>query len=163
LSRRQEIIERITYGIRRSQVRTDAYDDAVASALRLNRTDYRCVDLLDLEGPMTAGRLARAVGVSTAAITTAIDRLERAGVARRRRDDADRRRVLVELVPGALAESYGYFEPLVRRGNALYEGFSDEELEVVARFLDRGNEVFEDVVDEVHALVARQRGTRGEK
>ena len=70
----------------------------MAERLRLNRTDSRCVDLL-LEGPRTATELAAAAGLSQSAMTTAVDRLERIGYARRVRDGADRRQLLVQLTP----------------------------------------------------------------
>jgi DNA-binding MarR family transcriptional regulator len=50
-------------------------------------------------GTVSAGRLAQQSGFTTAAVTTVIDRLEKAGYARRRDDPNDRRRVLVELTP----------------------------------------------------------------
>ena len=43
--------------------------------------------------------LAAEAGLTTGAVTAVIDRLERAGYARRVRDDEDRRRVKVEVTP----------------------------------------------------------------
>ena len=80
---------------------TDRFDHAVADALGVNRTDMRCMDMLEREGPLPAGRLAEAAGLTSGAMTTALDRLERAGFVRRVRDREDRRRVLVELTPEA--------------------------------------------------------------
>jgi DNA-binding MarR family transcriptional regulator len=48
---------------------------------------------------MTAGRLAELSGLTTAAVTSVLDRLERAGYARRVRDQEDRRQVIVEVTP----------------------------------------------------------------
>jgi DNA-binding MarR family transcriptional regulator len=50
-----------------------------------------------MAGGMSAGELARAGHLSPAAVTAALDRLERAGYVRRVRDHEDRRRVLVEV------------------------------------------------------------------
>jgi DNA-binding MarR family transcriptional regulator len=76
---------------------------SVAARAGLGVVDAQCAVLLGLDGPRTPGQLARAVGVSTGgAITAVIDRLEAAGLARRTQDPGDRRRVLVEPVPGAL-------------------------------------------------------------
>jgi hypothetical protein len=41
------------------QVALDVFDDAVANKLGLNRTDFRCVDILDQHQPMTAVHLRR--------------------------------------------------------------------------------------------------------
>src|SRR5690349_13634301 len=99
MSRRSELTDAITREIRRQQVRTDAFDDTISIALGINRSDHRTLDVLEQEGPLPAGRLAKAVGLSTAAMTAVIDRLEARGFVRRTRDAADRRRVVVELEP----------------------------------------------------------------
>src|ERR671932_2430246 len=99
-SRKRELFTELLSEVRMSHNATDRFDQAVADALGVNRTDMRCIDVLEREGPVTAGRLAEATGLTTGAITTVIDRLERAGMARRTRDPDDRRRVLVELDPG---------------------------------------------------------------
>lgn len=70
---------------------------AVADRLNLNITDYKCMDFMVRFGPMTAGKLAELSGLTTGAITGAIDRLEKAGYARRVDNPKDRRSVIVEL------------------------------------------------------------------
>ena len=96
---KDELIGELTNEIRAGQVAVDQMDDAACRALGVNRTDGRCLDIIDREGPVAAGRLAQASGLTTAAVTAVIDRLERAGYARRVDDPKDRRRVLVELTP----------------------------------------------------------------
>jgi DNA-binding MarR family transcriptional regulator len=113
---------------------TDGFDDAVGRTLGLNPTDLRCLDWLS-DGPLSAGELANATGLSSAATTTLLDRLERKGFTRRTPDTADRRRVLVELTPrgrDVLGQLYG---PLAVEGARLLERFSDEELAKLRDFL----------------------------
>ena len=81
-SRRQALIAAIGLATQAFQRSTDAFDDVVARRLRLNRTDLRCLDWL-FDGPKTAGQLAAATGLSSAATTTLLDRLERRGLVRR--------------------------------------------------------------------------------
>ena len=50
-------------------------------------------------GPHTAGRLGELAGLSAASVSRLVDRLERRGLVSRRRDDEDRRLVLVHLEP----------------------------------------------------------------
>jgi DNA-binding MarR family transcriptional regulator len=50
-------------------------------------------------GPQTAGRLGELAGLSAASLSRLVDRLERRGLASRRRDTEDRRIVLVHLEP----------------------------------------------------------------
>jgi len=82
-SRREAIIEEGGKVFRAYQTSNDNFDQAIADHLGMNRTDMRCVDLIDQAGGMTAGELARAAGLTTGAVTAVIDRLERAGMARR--------------------------------------------------------------------------------
>ena len=89
-SRKRQIFEELVYEIRRSQAATDRYDEAVADAIGLNRTDMRCLDVIQREGPVPAGRLADETGLTTGAITTVLDRLERAGYAKRKAGDPRR-------------------------------------------------------------------------
>src|SRR5262245_37436021 len=85
--------------IRGWQTDQDLFDEAVALYVGMNRTDMRCIDLIERAGRLTAGQLGAAAHLSSGATTAALDRLEAAGLVRRVRDDADRRRVLVEVTP----------------------------------------------------------------
>ena len=78
-----------------------ALDGCVAAQLGINATDLRCLRLLQHGKSRTAGRLAREGGLTTGATTAVLDRLERAGLARRTRDSVDRRRVIVHIAPVA--------------------------------------------------------------
>ncbi|WP_407358718.1 MarR family transcriptional regulator [Microbacterium sp. LTA6] len=68
---------------------------AAADEVGLTGSDYQANSILDLDGPVTSGELARRLGLSTGATTRLIDRLIAGGFARRVADPADRRRVLV--------------------------------------------------------------------
>lgn len=136
---KRAIFSELIYEIRRSQEATARYDDAVGAALGLGRTDLRCLDVLEREGPATAGRLAEATGLTSGAMTAAIDRLERAGLARRVPDASDRRRVLVELGPaaGELARFYG---PHIEESERVYQRYSADQLELLVGFVRRSRE-----------------------
>src|SRR6266581_7672060 len=82
---------------------TVLYTQAVAEQVGLNLTDLSCTGILTVEGPVTAGRLAELTGLTTGAITGAIDRMERAGYVRRESDPNDRRRVVVVPIAEKLA------------------------------------------------------------
>jgi DNA-binding MarR family transcriptional regulator len=141
--KRLELLDRLSLAIRASQNISEAFDEHVAAAAGINRTDLRCLDILGQRGPITAGELAEAMHLSGGAITTLVDRLERAGYARRTRDTIDRRRVLVELEPGAVERAFPYYEPLFHGTVRLLEGRTDEELELIIDFLVQGREMVE--------------------
>src|SRR5919197_439372 len=98
MSREKQIYETIGL-LRRNQVLTQMLDEAAASHLGINSTDGRALDVIDQHGRITAGELARELRLSTGAVTALLDRLERAGYARRVPDEGDRRRVLIEVTP----------------------------------------------------------------
>ena len=142
--------------MRASQTATEMLDAAVADYLGIHGTDYRCLDILDQEGPMTAGRLAERARLSPAATTSVLDRLERKGLARRTRDTADRRRVFVEVTPelrrGA-AELYGTFE----EGADALAAYTDEQLAFLTSFM-RGSVAYqEERMRRLEAIRARDR------
>jgi DNA-binding MarR family transcriptional regulator len=130
--------------VRANQRATDTVDELLAEIMGINRTDARCMDILDQHGSMSAGDLAEASRLTTGAITAVIDRLERAGLARRVPDPADRRRVLVEPTEKAFALA---MELMVEPMRALYvpmaEGYSEDDLRLILDFTRRGRELQE--------------------
>lgn len=108
--------------------------DAIARHAGLRPADLEVLGVIEQHGPLSAGQLGTATGLSPAAVTGLIDRLERTGVAERRADAADRRRVLVAVSSGAarVAELYSDLERDTRTTIARYDR---DELAVIARFL----------------------------
>jgi DNA-binding MarR family transcriptional regulator len=141
--KRNELMGRLSTAIRVSQNTSEAFDEQVAAQLGINRTDLRCLDILERSGPLSAGELAGAMHLSTGAVTTLVDRLERAGYARRVRDTADRRRVLVELAPKMRNRAEELYAPLYVGTMRLLEGRSDAEIEQMIEFLERGTAMVE--------------------
>jgi DNA-binding MarR family transcriptional regulator len=145
----EELVAALTAANRRYQQATDALDQAASELLGINRTDARCMDVVLQRGRVTAGELAQAAGLSPGAATTAIDRLERAGYARRVRDPDDRRRVIVEPTEKTVKLAEEVYGPLRDSGVVLMQRFSERELRRITEFfegaadiqLERANEV----------------------
>jgi DNA-binding MarR family transcriptional regulator len=136
-SRREAIIDEGGKVFRAYQTSNDNFDQAIADRLGMNRTDMRCIDLIDQAGGMTAGELARAAGLTTGAVTAVVDRLERAGMARRVADPSDRRRVRIEVTPKLWELTGPLMMPFIAESQAILEDYSTEELERFAEFLRR--------------------------
>ena len=119
------------------------FDERVAKTFKLSRTDMRCLDILGRTGPMTAGQLADESRLSTGAVTFLLDRLEAAGMVKRRRDTDDRRRVWVELVPAAQKRLQHAQQPIVEEMKQVTQRFKAEELAIVRDFMREAKEVFE--------------------
>lgn len=137
---KREIFDELVDEVRRSQNATDRFDSAVAEALGLNRTDMRCLDVIQREGPVTAGHLAESTGLTTGAITVALDRLERAGYARRVRDTGDRRRVLVELTPELASRTGEFYGEHMAMSERLYQHYTLDQLELLLEFVRDGRQ-----------------------
>lgn len=147
------LFEQLGDEVRASQRATDIVDELVCEILGVNRTDARCLDILDQYGRMTAGALALASALTTGAITAVADRLERAGYVRRVADPQDRRRVLIELTSEARRAADELMrEPMAAAAGALAERFSEDELRVVLEFTRAGREM-----QERHAEWLRER------
>jgi DNA-binding MarR family transcriptional regulator len=108
---------------------------ATAEAAGLNATDFFCLNLLSLSGPLTAGQLAQQTGLTTGAATRMIDRLEKGGFVRRSRDAADRRQVIVEVCPAAEHDEIGAaIEPARRRMQAVFQRYTAQEVRVLVDY-----------------------------
>jgi len=139
--RRKELLGELFTEVRAGQNAVDAMDEAVAAYLGINRTDSRCLDIIDRHGRMTAGELAAESGLTTGAITAVVDRMERAGYVRRTRDVGDRRRIFVELTPEAGQRTGDLYAPIERRARELVADLTEEQLEQFIRILRGGREI----------------------
>jgi DNA-binding MarR family transcriptional regulator len=142
-SSKRQLFEQLLFEIRASQSATDRFDQAVADTIGLNRTDLRCIDLLDREGRLTAGQLAAQTGLTSGAITTAIDRLEKAGHARRVRDTLDRRRIYVEVTDDTRQNAGQFYSEHAELDESLYRQYTREQIEFLLDFVRRGRELDE--------------------
>ena len=131
--------------LRRLTVELDAVGQRFAGLHGLGRSDVRALvaimDAARAGRPMTAGALGAAVELSSASVTALVDRLERVGHVERVRDQHDRRRVVLEMTPAAMAAGGEFFGGLQRDLAEAMDSYSDEELDVVRRFLEEMTEV----------------------
>jgi DNA-binding MarR family transcriptional regulator len=148
---RQAALVEMVRLVRLQQIASDKMDDAFTRMTGINLTDGRCLDLLDVHDGLTAGELAEAASLSPGAVTTVLDRLERMGLVTRTRDDADRRRVLVELTPKARELAFKAYGPVAEYAREYIEKLTDEEIEIISRFLELAVEVNERRARELHA------------
>ncbi len=139
---RQRLYLELGGEVRANQRATDVVDDLVCQLLGVNRTDARCLDILDEHGKMSAGDLAQASGLTSGAITAVIDRLERADYARRVPDPADRRRVLVEPTEKAFEASMQLMVmPMAELTRPIASRYTEEQLQLIIEFTRQGREI----------------------
>lgn len=113
---------------------TALFHQAAAAKYGLGITDVKTLSVLMQEGPMTAGRLAQRLSLTTGAVTNVIDRLQRRGYVSRAPDPDDRRKVIVIVNQEALASSGNVYLSIGQAFSELFETYSSEELEFLVRF-----------------------------
>jgi DNA-binding MarR family transcriptional regulator len=144
MSRRQvsrnELVAALNHAMRDASGQGVLYSQAVAERLGINSTDLECLDIIVMRGPVTAGELARATGLTTGAITGVIDRLDRAGFAKREHDAADRRKVLVRALPAVERRVVPLFRPMEHAAMSALSAYDDKELALLLNFFVRTHE-----------------------
>lgn len=139
-----ELVAAIGEAAQRYQESTELFDTAAAEAMGLGPTDLRCLAIIHRHGSVAAGEVARETGLTRGATTTALDRVERAGYARRKPDPNDRRGVLVELTDKGRRTSASIWSGLAEAGHGLLARYTVVELQAVLRFLEEGRRLQEE-------------------
>lgn len=138
------LVERAEQAAQDYQAAVDAFDEAAAVRLGVNRTDLRCIEILSRGEPATPGRLGTALGLTSGSVTAMLDRLERLGHVTRARDGLDRRKVLVHITPETLRRVGGLYGPLAEEGaQELIHHHTPEEIRLIAAFLERSRRLYE--------------------
>lgn len=129
------------------------YSQAVAERVGITATELETLELFNLYGSMTPGRLAELTGLTTGGVTRLIDRLERGGFVRREPDPEDRRRVILHpLEPEAEARVYPYFASFAERMHELWSTYPEQYLEVFRDYARRTREIMQDEAAKLRAM-----------
>ncbi len=121
----------------------------VGVRLELKDVEVYCLDLLDQDGPLSPGTLAKRMGLHPATMTGILDRLERAGWVRRDRDGADRRAVVVLALRDRSAEVVKLYAGMNGALAELMSGYSEEELLVLADFVGKAAAAAQTAADDL--------------
>ena len=135
-----EVVGRVVLAFRRQLAAGIVFNQQVLEHLGLgvSAADGQFMTLLEFQGPLSPGELARLSGLSTGTVTGVIDRLERAGLVRRTRHPSDRRKVVVSLDADRIERELGpLYAPQATRLAEVVTSYTPEQLEVIAQFLER--------------------------
>jgi DNA-binding MarR family transcriptional regulator len=132
---RPDLHQHILQLIGQWQDATQAFDEAIGNKLGLITAEHRCLKAL-LDGPKTAGVLAQASGLTPAAATSMIDRLEKRGFVERQRDGADRRKVLVAMTTPAAETLAKFYRPMAEDASAMLANFAPGDLSIIENFVE---------------------------
>jgi DNA-binding MarR family transcriptional regulator len=141
----EDLIAQVTREMRLMSSFDALLSQAIAERVGMHSTDIETLDLLNVLGAMTAGRLAELTGLSTGATTRLVDRLVRAGYVERRADPGDRRRVIIEPQYQNLEVVGDLYLPLTERLTRLWQSFTPDELRVILRFVQGSNTAVSEV------------------
>jgi DNA-binding MarR family transcriptional regulator len=157
-AKRAGLIDELMLEARRTGSLGALHSRAAAALTGINATDWECLDLLDWIGPITAGELARRVGITSGAVTGAIDRLEALGLVERGVDPSDRRKVIVRLVDHGAIGWPPEQRPLLEHFAALgtdvadvNDRFDDDQLAAIADWLRASNDAVERAIERIRA------------
>jgi DNA-binding MarR family transcriptional regulator len=160
---RAALLQELETAMRKSSAQGTLFAQAVAEHAGISNSDMDCMDFLNMEGRMTAGRLAELTGLTTGAITGVIDRMEKAGFVRRERDDSDRRKVFIAPVPERLVEIERFYVLMQRAMEKLSDGYTDAELKLLLRYSSEAYHSILDATNQLKTMLKEQpKGKRAE-
>ena len=131
-----DVADLVGTAVQRFQDATDAFDEAAAGKLGINRTDLRCLSIVSRTTQLAASALAAAAGLSRGAATSAIDRLENAGLLRRTPSREDRRSVLISMTLAGMKAVDEIWGRLIEESRSRLSAWDPADLLIVTRFLD---------------------------
>jgi DNA-binding MarR family transcriptional regulator len=131
---------------------------ASAEAAGLHTSEWYALSLITLEGSLTSGELATRTGLTTGATTRLIDRLERAGYARRAADPTDRRRVTVEPVPDALGRIEQVVAPARRHIAEVLARYTPQQRDLLFDYFTHAAPAYRAATEEIRKATPPRRG-----
>jgi DNA-binding MarR family transcriptional regulator len=137
LSVRTESTEdRILFEIRKFIAASIFFNSQAAEKVGLSLTDMQMIHTLQLYGPSTPTRLAASTGLSSGGVTVALDRLEKGGYIRREPNPADRRSLLIHIIPTRLLKLQGIYESIEAETRRTLTTLPQHDLDAVIRFFE---------------------------
>ena len=132
--RRAALIDQLQFLGQMASTETALFHQMAADKYGLGITDMKTISILQQEGAMTAGQIAKRLSLTTGAVTNVIDRLERRGLVRREPDAHDRRKVIVVANEQQIETIGAPYRSMGMTFDTLFRTYSTEELEFLVRY-----------------------------
>lgn len=113
------------------------FEKHVGRELAVNATDRQAMEHLIMTGPLSPTQLARRLSITTAAVTSVVDRLVALGHVNRHDHPTDRRAVVVVANPASVRRAMGTIMPMIAGIDAVLDEFDADEQRVIATYLQR--------------------------
>jgi MarR family transcriptional regulator, organic hydroperoxide resistance regulator len=138
---RDKLVDELQFLGQMSSTETALFHHTVAMKMGVTVTDIKTVSTIMQEGPMTAGQLAERLSLTSGAVTSVIDRLEKADFVVRKADPNDRRKVIVTLNEKKLRVSGTPYDSIGIAFKKLLSHYSDSELQFLVDFYKASIEI----------------------
>lgn len=132
--RRAALIDQLQFLGQMASTETALFHQMAAARYGLGITDMKMIAILQQEGSMTAGQIAKRLSLTTGAVTNVIDRLERRSLVRREPDAHDRRKVIVVVDQEQSTAIGDPYRSIGATFDTLFRTYSTEELEFLVRY-----------------------------
>jgi DNA-binding MarR family transcriptional regulator len=129
-------IDRVVLEIRKFIAAAIFFNAQTAERAGLGLTDMQMLHMLQLYGPSTPGKLGTWTGLSSGGVTVVLDRLEKAGYVRREPNPADRRSLLIALIPARMRKLQSLYEEVESETRRLLATLPQGDLKAVIRFFE---------------------------
>jgi DNA-binding MarR family transcriptional regulator len=116
---------------------TTEFERHLGRELTVNPTDLEAMEHLIRDGALSPTELARRLGVSTAAVTTVVDRLVAVGHVSRRPNENDRRGILIEPDPGSVRKAMSTLMPMILGMDGVLDDFDEAGRATITEYLER--------------------------
>jgi DNA-binding MarR family transcriptional regulator len=128
--------ERLMIALRSFALERHRYLNQLARSQHLTRAEFDTLDYIEEAGALRPSALAARLGLTTGAVTSVLDGLEKAGLVKRSPNPNDRRSVVVRLTKRAESAGVSAIGTYVGRIANEAKKLSPKDRELVTRFLD---------------------------
>ena len=128
--------DRVVLEIRKFIAAAIFFNAQMAERAGLGLTDMQMLHMLQLYGPSTPGKLGTWTALSSGGVTVVLDRLEKAGYVRREPNPADRRSLLIALIPARMRKLQSLYEEVESETRRLLATLPQGDLKAVIRFFE---------------------------
>lgn len=142
-STKKALEQEVIMGARELGINMVLFRHAVGERLGVSVTDMECLALVFFKGISSPSELARYTGLSSGATTAMLDRLEKAGLIKRRPNPHDRRGVHITIVKKTADAVAPLFAAIRKAQDALVASYSQQELELLADYLKKSSHMWE--------------------
>ena len=140
-------VRRATELIREVREVSQEFELHVGRQLTVNPTDLQAMEHLIQSGPLGPTELAKRLGISTAAVTSVVDRLTALGHVSRTQHPTDRRGIVVVPAPESVARAMEALIPMIRGIDGVLDDFEPDEQATITAYLEQVLSVYRAQMD----------------